>query len=230
VSPEGSPAKRRPSAACRHTDTKGDNIKRTFLALFSLAFASLGWAQSGEQVAAPSFKPGDSWTYVQTDKFDRSWNAKYVVTIEWVSDSSHETAVQALEGTVSDRGGQFTSEMNPIVLGEQKYEPYIPVFSFPLTPGKKWGGTYSFLRSGRQWNVTRANRVEGWETVKTEAGDFKALKITYSEQRRAGRAANDFHGTSWYSPEVRRVVLLEFKASTPPLDRRVELVSFKLAQ
>jgi hypothetical protein len=220
VSPEGSPAKRRPPAACRHTDTKGDNIKRTFLALFSLAFASLGWAQSGEQVGAPSFKPGDSWTYVRTDKFDRSWNAKYMVTIEWVSESSHETS----------RGDQYTREMNPMVLGDQKYEPYIPTFSFPLTPGKKWEGTYSYLSGGRQWNVTRASRVEGWETVKTAAGEFKALKITYSEQRRAGRARNDFHGTSWYSPEVRRVVLSEFKASTPPRDQRVELVSFKPAQ
>ena len=195
-------------------------MKRAFFALFSLAIASLGWPQSGEKVEAPSFKPGDSWTYVRSDTMDRSRNAKYVVTIEWVSDSGHETS----------RGDQFTSEMNSIVLGDQKYEPYIPAFSFPLTPGKKWEGTYSFLDSGRQWNVTRASRVEGWETVKTAAGEFKALKITYLEQRRAGRARNDFHGTSWYSPDVRRVVLSEFKASTPPRDQRVELVSFKPAQ
>ena len=205
-------------------------MKHAFFALFSLAFASLGWAQSGEKVEAPSFKPGDSWTYVRSDTMDRSRNAKYVVTIEWVSDSSHETSRQALEGTVGGSANQYTREMNPIVLEDQKYEPHIPVFSFPLTPGKKWEGTYSFWSGGRQWNVTRASRVEGWETVKTAAGEFKALKITYLEQRRAGRAANDFHGTSWYSPEVRRVVVSEFKAFTPPRDQRVELVSFKPAQ
>ena len=205
-------------------------MKRAFIALFSLAIASLGWAQSGEKVEAPSFKPGDSWTYVRTDTMDPRRNAKYAVTIEWVSESGHETSRQALKGAASGKIDQFTREMNPIALEDEKYEPYVPVFSFPLTPGKKWEGTYSFWRGGRQWNVTRTNRVEGWEMVKTAAGEFKALKITYLEQRRAGRAANDFHGTSWYSPDVRRVVLSEFKASTPPRDQRVELVSFKPAQ
>ena len=206
-------------------------MKRTFLALFSLAFASLGWAQSGEPVGAPSFKPGDSWTYVRTDKFDRSLNAKYVVTIEWLSDSGHETSVQALEGTFSGRGDQFTREMNPIVFENQKYEPYIPTFSFPLAPGKKWEGKYSFLRSGAQWNASRASRVEGWETVKTAAGEFNALKITYSGRVWNARGfTNNLHGTTWYSPDVRRFVLSEIKAMSPSQDQRIELVSFKPAQ
>jgi len=163
---------------------------------------------------------------------DGNRSAKYVLTIKSVSDGGYEASRQALEGTVvGGSSDQYTREMNPIVVGDEKYEPHIPVLSFPLTPGKKWEGTYSYWTGGRQWNVTRASRVEGWETVKTAAGEFKALKITYLEQRRAGsRARNDHHGTSWYSPEVRRVVVTEFKASTPPRDQRIELVSFKPAQ
>lgn len=207
-------------------------MNRTFLALFSLAIASSGWAQSGDQVGAPAFKPGDSWTYVRTDKLDLSRNAKYVETIKSVSDSGHETSSQALEGSVGGSDDQYTREMNPIVLEGQKYDPYIPTFSFPLASGKQWEGKYSFSRSTFQFNGTRASRVEGWETVKTPAGEFKALKITYS-----GRATNQrglgtaFQGTSWYSPEVRRVVRAEIKASGGAArDQLVELVSFKPAQ
>jgi len=206
-------------------------MKRTFMALFSLVIAPLGWTQSGEPVGAPSFKPGDSWTYVRTDKFDRSRNAKYVVTIKSVSDNGHEASVQALEGTVGGSGDQYTRELNPIVLEDLTFKPYIPTYSFPLAPGKKWEGTYSFLSAGAQWNATRASRVEGWETVKTAAGEFKALKITYSGRvwNARGFSINQY-GTTWYSPEVRRVVLSEFKANSPARDQRVELVGFKPAQ
>jgi len=164
------------------------------------------------------------------DKFDRSWNAKYVEMIKSVSDSGLETSLQALEGTVGGSGNQFTRELNPVILEDLKFDPYIPTFRFPLAPGKKWDGTYSFSREGVQLNGTRASRVEGWETVKTAAGEFKALKITYSGRVWTARGfSNNQYGTSWYSPEVRRVVLSEFKAVQPPVDQRVELVSFKPA-
>jgi hypothetical protein len=207
-------------------------MKRTFLAVFSLAIAPLGWAQSGEQVQAPSFKPGDSWTYVRTDRFSPTRNAKYVVTIKSVTDGGHETSRQALEGTITGSGDQFTREINPIFLEDQKFEPYVSVYSFPLAPGKGWEGTYSFSSFGALWEATRTSRVEGWETVKTAAGEFRALKIIFSGngKSRVGSLNNHFDGISWYSPDVRRVVLSEFKSQRPPRDERVELVSFKPAQ
>lgn len=207
-------------------------MKRMFLALFSLAIASLGWAQSGEQVGAPSYKPGDSWTYARTDRFSATRNAKYVVTIKSISDSGHETAREALEGTITGSGDLFTREINPIVLEDQKYEPYVSVYSFPLTPGKKWEGTCTFMSYGALWEMTRTSRVEGWETVKTAAGEFKALKVVFSGngKSRVGSLINHYEGISWYSPEVRRVVLSEFKSQRPPRDERTELVSFKPAK
>jgi hypothetical protein len=207
-------------------------MKRMFLALFSLGVASLAWAQAGEQVTAPpSFKPGDSWTYVRTDRFSATRNMKYVVTIKSVSDSGHETSREALEGTITGSGDLLTREMNPIVLEDQKYEPYISVYSFPLAPGKKWEGTYTFTSFGALWEVTRTNRVDGWETVKTAAGEFKALKIIFSGNGRSrmGSFTGHFDGILWYSPEVRRLVLQEFKSQRPPRDERLELVGFKPA-
>ena len=207
-------------------------MTRAFSALFGLAIASAGWAQSVEQVEVPSFKPGDSWTYVRTDRFGVTRNAKYVMTIKSVSDRGHETSREALEGTIIGSGDEFTREMNPIVLEDQRFEPYIPIFSFPLKPGKTWEGTYTFTSFGSLWEATRAQRVEGWETVKTAAGEFKTLKITFTGNGRSrmGPLQSQFTGTLWYSPEVRRVVLTEFKSQRPPRDERVELVSFKPAQ
>jgi hypothetical protein len=205
-----------------------------FSALFSVVVASLAWAQVGESVDAPSFKPGDSWTYVRTDKLDRSRNAKYSLTVKSVSDSGHVTSRELLEGSVSASDDEYTREMNPIVFEGQKFDPYVQVFSFPLAPGKQWEGKYSFWSSAvnLQFNGSRANRVEGWETVRTPAGEFKALKITFAGHARNqyGRGS-EFQGTWWYSPEVRRFVRAETKAfGGAPRDELIELVSFKPAQ
>ena len=207
-------------------------MKRTILALFALATAIPAWAQSGDQVEAPSYKPGDSWTYVRTDRFSATRNAKYVTTIKSVSDRGHETSRQALEGTIIGSGDEYTRELNPILFEDQRFEPYIANYRFPLAPGKRWEGTYTFTSYGALWETTRTNRVEGWEAVKTPAGEFKALKIVFegSGRSRMGNLQNQFSGTTWYSPEVRRAVRTEFKSQRPPRDERVELVSFKPAQ
>jgi hypothetical protein len=207
-------------------------MNHTSLALLGFIIASPGWAQSGDQVEAPSFKPGDSWTYVRTDRFSATRNAKYVVTIKSVSDRGHETSREALEGTIIGDGDEFTYEMNAIVFEDQRFQPYIPNYRFPLAPGMRWAGTYTFTSYGALWETTRANRVAGWETVRTPAGEFKTLKIVFegSGRSRMGNIQNQFTGTVWYCPEVRRAVRTEFKSQRPPRDERVELVSFKPAR
>jgi hypothetical protein len=207
-------------------------MKRTFLAWVGLAIAATAWAQSGGQVEAPTYKPGDSWTYVRTDRFGAIRNAKYVTTIKSVSDRGHETSREALEGTIIGSGDEYTREMNPIVFEDQRFDPYIANYRFPLAPGKGWQGTYTLTAYGALWEFTRINHVEGWETVKTPAGEFKALKIVFegSGRSRMGGLQNQYTGATWYCPEVRRAVRTEFKSQRPPRDERVELVSFKPAQ
>jgi hypothetical protein len=207
-------------------------MKHAVLALLGLAIASSAWAQSGEQVDVPSYKPGDSWTYARKDRFSATRNAKYVVTIKSVSDRGHETSREALEGTIIGSGDEYTREINPILFEDQRFDPYIPNYRFPLAPGKSWEGTYTFTSFGAPWEAYRVHRVQGWETVKTAAGEFKALRITFegSGRSRMGNLQSQFSGTVWYSPEVRRAVLQEFKSQRPPRDERTELVSFKPAK
>jgi hypothetical protein len=201
--------------------------------LLGFLVVSAALAQSGDTVGAPALKPGDSWTYTQIDKLDRSRNAKFAVTVKSVSERGHEVSRQVLEGTLGGTDDQYTYELNPIVLEGQKYEPFIPAFSFPLAPGKKWEGKFSFwISSGSlQFTATRSSHVEGWESVRTPAGDFKALKITFHQ-----RAMNQFgrgteiQGTLWYSPDVRRFVRTELRAfGGAPRDQVIELVGFKPA-
>jgi hypothetical protein len=177
---------------------------------------------SGDIVVAPVFRAADRWTYQIVDRLDRASARRFTLVIKTVSDSGHEAS----------NGDQFTNEMNPTVRSGQAYEPFIPLFNFPLSPGKTWDARFSFRSSAIKVNVGytgwRTSRVEGWETVKTPAGEFKAIKITFQGniQSQWGYGASE-RGTIWYSPDVRRHVRSEYRLFAPQgQDVLMELVSF----
>lgn len=192
------------------------------------------WAQTADSVTAPVVKEGDSWTYVRSDKMDRTRAAKYTTTVKSVSGDGYVTFVEPLEGSMTAREDRYNHDGNPMHLEGQKFEPFVPVYSFPLSPGKQWDGKYSWWSAtvNNQISATRNAKVVGWETVKTPAGEFKALKVT-SETQIIGRGGfgSSTQITQWYAPEVRRAVRVEFKGfGAAARDEVTELVSYKLAQ
>jgi hypothetical protein len=77
------------------------------------------------------------------------------------------------------------------------------------------------------------SRVEGWETVTTPAGEFKALKIVFESKlndQHSGRGKATT-GIRWCSPEVRQIIRSEIKdeGGKKSRDEVTELVSFNPA-
>jgi hypothetical protein len=206
-----------------------------FLCTAVLLTASIAvTAQTPDTVGAPAVKQGDSWTYSRADKMDRTRAAKYTTTVKSVSPAEYETSIEVLEGSMAAREDRYTIDGNPIVFEGQKFEPFIPVFSFPLSIGKEWQGKFSWRSATANVPISGTRRVKviGWETVKTQAGEFKALKIS-SESQFIGRGGygSSNQVTQWYAPEVRRIVRAETKGfGGAARDEVVELVSYKLAQ
>jgi hypothetical protein len=205
---------------------------RSLLAAALLSSALAATAQTSETVSAPQFKEGDTWTYARSDKMDRTRAAKFTTTVKSVSTDGYVTSVQPLEGSMSAREDRYTRDSNLIEFEGFKFEPFVGVFEFPLSPGKQWDSKYTWFSptANAQLSGTRRTKVVGWETIKTPAGEFKALKLT-AETQIIGRSGfgSSTQATYWYAPEARRAVRLEAKGfGAAARDEVVELVSFKL--
>ena len=205
--------------------------------LVGLFAVTPGTLQAQDTAQLPTFKVGDNWTYQRTNEYDIARTGKFVVTVTSVSDSGFATATKVIEGAVEDEVGEYTAEMNAIKENDRKFTPHVPYFSFPLSPGKAWEGSYKFSVMGKKnkmqtVDATMKSRVEGWETVTTPAGEFKALKIVFEvahTQSHSGRG-KERKGTRWYCPDVRRIVRNEISGEGGKSKGEVtELVSFSPA-
>jgi hypothetical protein len=182
-------------------------------------------------------KTGDQWVYKLTDRdYSVVRERKYTFRVESVTDSSIQVRTGA---KVSFR---FTRDWNPIVNVpadgiERRFEPPVPVYSFPLEPGKTWQGKYRNTRSdGKVYDNDRSVTVEGWEDVKVPAGTFKALKVSsltyYRRVDSGGTGGGRIVFNYWYAPEVGRPVRIEdvniANNGVVHQDFTSELVSYKL--
>lgn len=168
------------------------------------------------QVAAPTFKPGDSWTYRGIDQYNKQ------VTGTWTREV---TAAGAGGIRVATRAGDTTTEsvfrapgeMASGVLGDRArgtMEPALSVTPFPLAEGKTW--SQKVIRIDPATNERRemlvTGKVRGWETVKVPAGEFKALKVErtlYLGDHDSFRGATQRTEIEWYAPEVRGPVRVQ---------------------
>jgi hypothetical protein len=190
-------------------------------------------AQTTDTVSAPPVKEGDSWTFVRSDKMDRTRAAKYITTVKSVSADGYVTSIDPNEGSMTAREDRYTKDGNPIEFEGFKFQPFIVIYDFPLLAGKQWESKYTWSNpAGALLTGTRRAKVVGWETVKTPAGEFKAMKIT-AETQIMGRGGfgSSIQQTLWYVPEVRRPVRVESKGfGASARDEVIELLSYKLAQ
>lgn len=206
---------------------------RSLFVVASLALSLAVSAQSPDAVTAPQVKEGDTWTYARSDALDRARAAKYTTTVKSVAADGYVTSVQPLEGSMTAREDRYTKDGNPIEFEGVKFDPFVTVFSFPMSAGKQWDSKHTWFSPAGNFQLSGARRtkVVGWETIKTPAGEFKALKFT-AETQIMGRAGfgSSTQNTYWYAPEVRRLVRTENKGfGGAARDEVIELISFKLA-
>jgi hypothetical protein len=199
--------------------------------LLSLSFAVASAAPAQEAVPAPSFRVGDTWVYTLQDRFDRAMGiAKVTETVTTVSEKGIETSIT---GDPRDTHRRYTRELNVLRGLNMDFDPMVPNYSFPLSPGKRWEGKYTFpsAATGARVNVSQQGRVEGWEEIKVPAGTFKAVKMTLTRDfdgvsPSGMRFSRRFEVTNWYAPEVRWPVRRETKSPSFQ-DELVELLEFR---
>jgi hypothetical protein len=185
--------------------------------------------QLGQRAEAPTYRQGDFWIF----KVDRSLPKGGSSTIDEIQKGG-EFVVRPRMGKVEVlrlTEGKQVPVSRPKVLPLMLPTPGLlqredKFYDFPLFVGKKWEG--KIKGSFRVSN----NEVTGLETITTPAGTFQAYKIERiiaQEVMRAGDAKRWWF-TSYYSPETRSLVKLNYEFNTIVKGVRekidVELIKF----
>ena len=187
------------------------------LGLASLA-VQLSFAQPVEPLERPVLAQGDRWLYRVVDL----WSERETVSRE-------DSVVEVVLDGVRLRRSNLPSKDTQSAVGSS-FEffttvwpvPTTPTISgrftgldFPLTTGKRWVMEFS---TGSATNVRperRAATVEGWETVKVPAGEFKAIRVVHEGTRmlnaRDGVFGSPTYEVLWYAPEVKSYVRREYR-------------------
>ena len=182
---------------------------------------------------------GDTWVYETTDGW-RPADRRRVRHTVVATDNGAVDEVLAVESQIGERRLRFTDRpqfieygMGDIALHE--FMPYLGSFA-ALRTGQSWTHIpgMPLMNSIVSWDLNGV--AQGLEDVTVQAGTFRAMRVELRAWRSAlGKrdvAPLNARMSLWYSPEVKRVVLIEFSSWDKrgmAWDReRTELVSFSL--
>jgi hypothetical protein len=133
-------------------------------------------------VAAPVFKPGDSWVFVQTTEKGQTGFAeqRLDVAVERVDSDTILVGVKPDGAPTGYQDRIFGADWSrrQVVAGQETVTGR--PFAFPMSVGQSWKVDY--VDPIRRGNVLSAHvqatfTVVGWEQVTTPAGTFRALKV-----------------------------------------------------
>jgi len=158
-------------------------------------------------------KVGDRWVYkVTTRDYGNVSERKATSVVGAVTDSEIHIGRKQI-------GSRYTHDWNLLYTRgrdgiERTYQPYMPLFTFPLEPGKSWQAKYTMSRSdGRTYENDMSVTSVGWENVTVPAGTFRAMKLSsvmwYRRTDSGGSAGGRVVMNRWYVPEVKRYVKSE---------------------
>ena len=173
--------------------------------IFVMFYAATCFGQTppaGARVAPlPELKVGDWW-------LPKNRPGKVVVT-----------AMQDGRVTMTRGDGKdvvYTSEMNtleyPSSSGQTVIEkPFNPNLSFPLWPGKEWGGEVkSFVGALQTGSYTRKAKAGPWEKVALDSRELEAIRIDYESTNNPPKL------TCWYAPEAKAIVKCQTPGASSP--------------
>ncbi len=178
--------------------------KIIFLLSIFLLFPLIAWAQ--EKIEAPIWNLGDKWVFTKgyIEVVDIDQNS---YTLNFSKDTCPNEN-KGLEKIIFDK-----STLNRIyTLKKDKREKYIltqrRILNFPLNFGKEWKDTGTFTplvgpSKGVTTDLSEVYKVLGWENVKIQAGNFKSIKLEYTQETVMKYFGKIIY---WYVPEVKYFV------------------------
>lgn len=213
-------------------------LGRAVLAGGTVLLVALAPRVLAQDIPRPELNVGDRWTFERTDRTKN------------VSEGGRESTVMArseTEYTFENKilsSGTTTSavsdlNLNMVEVSKRRFTPFIPVYAWPLSVGKKWNGSYSGSNeTGGAFSGERACEVVAKETIQVKGGSFETFKIacdgkfkTFSSnvQRTLDGYSNSMF---WFAPAAKRAVRAEERNGTFSFgvfsNYVEELVSFEL--
>jgi hypothetical protein len=194
-------------------------------------------AASAQQVAKSAadywpFREGSTWTIVATVGEKK---VTQVITVTKVTTKDGKTRAE-LDYKTGGRSVQIeTYEVDAASIvrisagpnGANKLTPPLPVVQFPLTAGKKWKWKGEVAVGGSSLKATAQLTVGGSETVKTEAGSFRAMRVHLDLEVLAGEQTLKVPNDYWFAPGVGMV---KQKATVGAQEIEGLMTSYKLAK
>ncbi len=164
--------------------------------------------------SSPEVNVGDVWMYQLSDGLSNEVLFSPIRRV--VAVDEHEITV---EMSYKDKPPTqrnllfFTRDWNLKENNNQKNDPYIPEFKFPLSVGNSWDMAFSSTyRNGRATKSFLKAKVSAYEKVTTPAGEFDAYRIDCKIDT-VGLGVNGiiFHVTHtvWYAPQVNGFIMRE---------------------
>jgi hypothetical protein len=185
----------------------------------ALLSSLLFFAAAQAATDAPQFAAGDTWNYRVVNGFNHSMVfGSYTQTVAATNAGVIQIELRTSDGRLIDTAslagpGRLASGMlNERTFG--RLEPALQLMPFPLVEGQRW--QQKVLRYDPIAKQTRTvslyGKVEGWETIKVPAGEFRALKIVremYLGDHDAFRGQTRLTEHEWYVPELKHWVKLQ---------------------
>lgn len=172
----------------------------------------IGTADS-TQVPAPTWRPGQTWTWRRTDSYTRlpaGEITRRVVGREgeaWRVEESldggrlpFDRALFAAPGVLSEG---MLSDFGPVA---GRYSPALPLYAFPLQSGKvwEWRGRRTD-QGGFSTPMSMQGRIEGWETIDVLGKPTRTIVVArtfYLGPPDPFRGNLERYEREWYAPEL----------------------------
>lgn len=165
------------------------------------------------QVAPPTMRVGDRWTYASRDGYTGLSQGRIdyrvasvqgdEVTVEVQHDGRQSTERYTRDGNWRER--PMTN------LQTFRYEPAYAALPFPLEAGKTWQAftTATDPATGHTNRVRIDGKVIGWDKVKVPAGEFDAIVVqrrVYAGNADTFRSEEQISEADWYAPAIGAIV------------------------
>ncbi|MEQ5843860.1 hypothetical protein N0A02_30835 [Paraburkholderia acidicola] len=187
------------------------------LLLVATTAPMLGYAES---TTAPTLKPGDTWTYVDTiETAPNGWHQTHdeIAVVRTTADHIYfeekpAGATQAAREILA--GADWSRWRNVNGTDTMVNQP----LSFPLSVGKTWEVKYTEAHPNVKHDSESFDthfKVVGPESIEVPAGKFQAIKIEAEGEWTAQTAASRSAGSGTVSNQTGTTVVVQTRNATP---------------